>query len=151
MTKVVNLIFKVVSFILMALAAIFIVMVWTKGDDALENDLALQAQILNPFIFTAYFAFGIAIATAVIFSILSMAINPKNIVKILITIAAMILLGVVTYSMAGNEFDAVKLQKLNATADISKQVGAALYYTYIIGAIAILATIYASIAGLFKR
>lgn len=151
MTKVVNLIFKVVSFILMALAAIFIVMVWTKGDDALENDLALQAQILNPFIYTAYFAFGIAIATAVIFSILSMAINPKNIVKILITIAAMILLGVVTYSMAGNEFDAVKLQKLNATADISKQVGAALYYTYIIGAIAILATIYASIAGLFKR
>ena len=149
MNKIVNLIFKVISWILMALAAIFIVLVWYHGDEAIEQ--SLQAQVLDPFMITAYVALGLAIATAIIFSIISVAMNPKNIVKIAIILAGLVLLGVVTYNMAGNAFTDVELQKLDTTELVSKQVGAALYYTYIIGGLAILATIYASIAGLFKR
>jgi len=149
MNKIVNLIFKVISWILMALAAVFIVLVWYHGDEAIEQ--SLQAQVLDPFMITAYVALGLAIATAIIFSIISVAMNPKNIVKIAIILAGLVLLGVVTYNMAGNAFTDVELQKLDTTELVSKQVGAALYYTYIIGGLAILATIYASIAGLFKR
>lgn len=149
MNKIVNLIFKVISWILMALAAIFIVLVWYHGDEAIEQ--SLQAQVLDPFMITAYVALGLAIATAIIFSIVSVAMNPKNIVRIAIILAGLVLLGVVTYNIAGNAFTDVELQKLDTTELVSKQVGAALYYTYIIGGLAILATIYASIAGLFKR
>ena len=149
MNKIVNLISKIISWILMALAAVFIVLVWYHGDDAIEE--SLQAQVLNPFMFTAYVALGLAIATAIIFSIISIAMNPKNIVKVAIILAGLVLLGVVTYNMAGNAFTDVELQKLDTTELVSQQVGAALYYTYIIGGVAILATIYASIAGLFKR
>ena len=133
----------------MALAAIFIVLVWYHGDEAIEQ--SLQAQVLDPFMITAYVALGLAIATAIIFSIVSVAMNPKNIVRIAIILAGLVLLGVVTYNIAGNAFTDVELQKLDTTELVSKQVGAALYYTYIIGGLAILATIYASIAGLFKR
>lgn len=149
MNKIVNLISKIISWILMALAAVFIVLVWYHGDDAIEE--SLQAQVLNPFMFTAYVALGLAVATAIIFSIISIAMNPKNIVKVAIILAGLVLLGVVTYNMAGNAFTDVELQKLDTTELVSQQVGAALYYTYIIGGVAILATIYASIAGLFKR
>jgi len=149
MNKIVNLISKIISWILMALAAVFIVLVWYHGDGAIEE--SLQAQVLDPFMFTAYVALGLAIATAIIFSIISIAMNPKNIVKVAIILAGLVLLGVVTYNMAGNAFTDVELQKLDTTELVSQQVGAALYYTYIIGGVAILATIYASIAGLFKR
>lgn len=151
MIKVINLIAKAISYLLMALAIVFIAFVWVKGDETIAGDLGIQAQILNPFMTTAYVALGLAVVAAVLFSILSVAMNPKNAVKIIIIIAGLVLLGVVTYSMAGNDFGTVKMQKLDTTAEVSRQVGAALYYTYIVGALTILVTIYASIAGLFKR
>jgi hypothetical protein len=151
MVKVINFIAKAISYLLMALAIVFIAFVWIKGDETIAGDLGLQAQILDPFMTTAYVALGLAVVAAVLFSILSVAMNPKNAVKIIIIIAGLVLLGVVTYSMADNQFGAAQLQKLDTTAEVSRQVGAALYYTYIVGALTILVTIYASIAGLFKR
>lgn len=151
MVKVINYISKAISYLLMALALIFIVLVWVKGDEAIAGDLGLQQKVLDPFMTTAYVAFGLAIVSAVLFSILSVAMNPKSAVKVIIIIAGLVILGVITYSFAGNDFGTAKLQKLDTTAEVSRQVGAALYYTYIVGALAILATIYASIAGLFKR
>jgi hypothetical protein len=103
MTKVINLIFKAISYMLMALAAVFIALVWAKGDDAIENSMSLQAQVLDPFMITAYAALIIGLASAVIFSIVSIAMNPKNAVKVVIIIAGLVILGVITYSMAGSE------------------------------------------------
>jgi len=151
MTKVINIIFKAISYILMLVAAVLIVMVWAKGDSAIENNLALQNQILNPFMITAYVALGLAVAVTVIFSIVSIGMNPKNAIKIVAIIAGLVILGFITYSVAGNEFNAVELQDLETTKEVSKRVGAALYYTYIVAGLAILATLYSSIAGLFKR
>lgn len=151
MVKVINLISKVISYLLMAIAIVFIVLVWVRGDEAITGDLSLQAQILDPFMTTAYVALGLAVAAVLLFSIVSVATNLKNAIKVIIIIAGLVILGVITYSMAGNDFDAVKLQKLDTTAEVSRQVGAALYYTYIVGGLAILVTLYASIAGLFKR
>jgi len=151
MTKVFNIVSKGLSYLFMALATLFIILVWANGDDALEGNLALQDSIMNPFLITAYVAIGIATLAAVIFSIVNMAVNPKNAVKIFITIAVLIVLGVVTYSIAGNNFDNVTLQRLKATEELSREVGAALYYTYIMGIIAVLATIYSGVSGLFKK
>jgi len=151
MTKVFNIVSKGLSYLFIALATLFIILVWTNGDDALEGNLALQDSIMNPFLITAYVAIAIATLAAVIFSIVNMAVNPKNAVKIFITIAVLIVLGVVTYSIAGNNFDNVTLQRLNATEELSREVGAALYYTYIMGVIAVLATIYSGVSGLFKK
>lgn len=151
MTRIINYIFKAISYILMLAAAVFIALIWYKGDSALENNLGLQNQILDPFMLTAAIALGLAVAVTIVFSIVSVGMNPRNAIKVVIIIAGLVILGFITYSMAGNEFNAVQLQELETTKEVSQQVGAALYYTYIIGLAAVLVTIYSSIAGLFKR
>lgn len=151
MTRIINIIFKTISYLLMLLAAVLIALVWVKGDSALENSLALQKQILDPFMITAYVALGLAIVVTIIFSVVSVAMDPRNALKIVGILIGLVILGFITYSLAGNEFGAAQLQRLEVTEEVSQRVGAALYYTYIVGGLAIIATIYASIAGLFKR
>ncbi len=150
MTKGINFISKGISLIFMALAAVFMMWLLYVGDSGLQNDLALQDRLLNPFMYTAYIAFAVAVVLAVLFSLANLFIKPKNLVKILVIVGVMVVVAFVAYTMAGNEFSVLKLQKLNTTAEVSKQVGAALYYTYIIGAVAIVVTIFSSIINLFK-
>lgn len=151
MTKAINYTFKAISYIIMLVAAVFVILIWSKGDSAFEGNLGLQNQILDPYMITAYIALGLAVLVTVIFSIVSIALNPKNAVKIVGILVGLVILGFITYSLAGNKFNAVKLQELETTVEVSKSVGAALYYTYIVGAVAILVTLYSSVAGLFKR
>jgi len=151
MTRIINIIFKTISYLLMLLAAVMIALVWVKGDSALENSLALQKQILDPFMITAYVALGLAIVVTVVFSLVSVAMDPKNALKIIGIMVGLVILGFITYSLAGNQFGPAQLQRLEVTEEVSRSVGAALYYTYIVGGLAIIATIYASVAGLFKR
>ena len=151
MTRILNLIFKTISYILMLVAAVMVALIWAKGDSSIENSLALQNQILDPFMITAYVALGLAVLVTVVFSVVSVAMDPKNALKIVGILAGLVILGFITYGVAGNEFGMAQLQELETTEEVSRRVGAALYYTYIIGGLAIIATIYSSVAGLFKR
>ncbi len=150
MTKGINIISKGISLIFMALAAVFMLWLLYAGDNAIKGDLGLQDRLLNPFLYTAYIALALAVVLAIFFSFVNLIVKPKNLVKMLIIVGVMVVLAFVTYSMAGNDFDALKLKTLKTTAETSKQVGAALYYTYIIGAVAIVVTIFSSIINLFK-
>lgn len=151
MTKAINYTFKAISYIIMLVATVFVVLIWAKGDAAFEGNLGLQNQVLDPYMITAYIALGLAVLVTVIFSVVSIALNPKNAVKIVGILIGLVILGFITYSLAGNNFNVVKLQELETTTEVSKSVGAALYYTYIVGAVAVLVTLYSSVAGLFKR
>lgn len=150
MTKGINYISKGISLIFIALAAIFALWLLYVGDKAIEGDLGLQNRLLNPFIYTAYIALAIAIVLAIIFSIVNMISRPKNAIKMLVIIGVMVVVAFIAYSIAGNSFSELKLQSLKTTAETSRQVGAALYYTYIIGAVAVLVTIVSSIINIFK-
>ncbi|MCF8332689.1 MAG: hypothetical protein K9I47_00960 [Bacteroidales bacterium] len=100
---------------------------------------------------TAYVALGLAVLVTVVFSVVSVAMDPKNALKIVGILAGLVILGFITYGAAGNQFGMAQLQALETTEEVSRRVGAALYYTYIVGGLAIIATIYSSVAGLFKR
>ncbi len=100
-----------------------------------------------------YWGYFLVIFTAVItilFPIVSMIMNPKNSIKIFIAIGVMVVLAIISYSLATVGLTDHQLEKLGVTAGTAKYVGAGLIFTYILAALAVLSIIYASISKLFK-
>lgn len=155
MEKVVHNIFRAVTYILIALGVVFIVMIWSKGDAALENDLGLQDRIMNPFAWITYIAFGITFLLAVIFPVFQVITNPKNALRALIVVALLVVIGLISYAVASGSLDGEILQrefrKGDLTAAGSRRVGAALIGTYVLGALAVLTVLYSAIASIFKK
>lgn len=145
MDKIILNIFKVVSLILIALAAIFQIIVLYKGDDAVAT-----TSLIDNFITTSVIAFAIAAILAIVFPIIFIGQNPKNAMKVLAVLAGFVIIGFICYSIAGNSFNNIRLEELKTTATISRIVGAGLYFTYLTGGLAIVAVIFSGISGLFK-
>ncbi len=76
--------------------------------------------------------------------------NPQNIIKLLVSVAAFVIVLGVAYSLAGNEFSAFQLEKLKTTAEVSVYVGMGIYATYIAFGLTVLSILYASVIKLFK-
>ena len=76
--------------------------------------------------------------------------HPKNVVKLLISLAVFAIIIIVAFSMSTNTFSDLRLEELDVTAETSKLVGTGLYVTYILFFLAILTAIYASIVKVFK-
>lgn len=145
MDKTILNIFKVVSLILIGLAVILQIVVLIKGEDGLMDN-----SVLDNFIILAYVALGITALLTILFPIVFMIQNPKSLVKLLIGIGGFAVIGFICYSIATNSFSLVQLENMETTAEVSKSVGAALYFTYIVGGLAVISIIYSGIAGLFK-
>jgi NADH:ubiquinone oxidoreductase subunit K len=92
----------------------------------------------------------VAVAVMVISPIYGFITNPQNIIKMLISIAVMIVVVVIAYSLAGNDFTEYRLEELKTTVDTSRLVGMGLYATYIAFGLTVVSILYASIIKLFK-
>jgi hypothetical protein len=92
----------------------------------------------------------VGVAIMVISPIYGYILHPKNAVKLLISLALFVVVIIIGYSLAGNEFTDLRLEELKSTAETSKLVGMGLYVTYIAFGLTILAAIYASIIKVFK-
>ena len=138
MDKKIILIAKIVAFALVAVALIFLIllMVSPTSDSIIGNYLVI-----------AYVTFGIAVVTALVFPIIHMISNPKGAVKALLGVAAILVLGLISYLFASNEFTAIQLEKLQVTESASIWVGAGLNLTFIVGIATILAAIFLAIRG----
>jgi multisubunit Na+/H+ antiporter MnhB subunit len=101
-------------------------------------------------IYWGYFLGFIVIATALFAMVSSIMRNPKGSVKMLIVIAAMILIFVIAYSVSTNKFTPAELEKLQITASTAKFVGAGLLILYLLGIGALVTVIYTSIAKIIK-
>ncbi|MBN2172582.1 MAG: hypothetical protein JW731_00525 [Bacteroidales bacterium] len=145
MDKTILNIFKIISLVLIALAVILQVVVLVKGEDGLMNN-----SILDNYIRLSYVALIIAGVLAIFFPVMFMIQNPKNALKILGALVLLVIIGFICYSIASNSFNIVQLEELKTTAQTSRYVGAALYFTYIVGGLAIVSIIYSGISGLFK-
>ncbi len=145
MDKTILNIFKVISLILIALAVIFQIIVLIKGEDGVK-----EGSVLDNYALVAYVALGIAAFLALLFPVIFMIQNPKNALKVVIGLAVLVVLGFICYSIAGNTFSIVQLEDLKTTAYVSRLVGAALYFTYIVGGLAVVSIIFSGIAGMFK-
>ncbi|MFH1001086.1 MAG: hypothetical protein V1783_09625 [Bacteroidota bacterium] len=136
-------IFKGVSIILIAIAAIYQIVVFTQGNSPSDS-------VLNGYFTLAYIAFGLSLLFAILFPVLQIIANPKAAVRTLIVFVFLVVLWFVAYSLSGNSFSQLELEKMNTTAEVSKMVGAGLIYTYFIFGMAVVAIIYASISNFFK-
>lgn len=145
MDKTILNVFKVISLILIGLAVVFQVIVLIKGEEGL-----IGSSILDNFLRVGYIAFAITAFLTILFPIIFIIQNPKNALKLLMVLGGVVVIGFICFSLASNTFNIVQLESLDTTAETSKAVGAALYFTYIIGGLAVASIIFSGIAGLFK-
>jgi hypothetical protein len=145
MDKTIHLIFRIASFVFIALAVVFQIIVLVRNEEAL-----VSGSIIDTYAIIAYVALVLAALLALAFPVIYMIQNPKSAFKILILVAGVAIVGFICYSISTNNFDEVMLIDLETTAETSKTVGAALYFTYIIGGLAVLSIIYSGISGLLK-
>ena len=140
-----------VLYILFGLSGVFfIVWIWILGDKALEEDPSLAASVMNPWISITIGGLIFTSLLALVGPVINMVSNPKNAIKMLIALGGLVIIGFVCYSFATNTFDIVELETLETTAEVSRSVGAALIFTYIVGGLAVISIIFSGIAGLFK-
>ncbi len=143
--------FKIISILIIVAAVIFVALIWIKGDSAMTENLGLQNSVLNPFFLVAYIALALCILMALLFPIFNIISNPKVLVKSLIGLAVIVAVGFLIYSMSSNELTKLQLMDYKITETTSRQVGAALYGTYLIGALSVLAILYAELSSFFKK
>lgn len=102
------------------------------------------------FLNLGYLLLFLSVAVMVISPIAGFITNPQNIVKMLISIAVMVVVIIVAYSIAGNNLTDYRLEELQTTAEVSKLVGMGIYATYITFGLTVVAILYSSIIKLFK-
>ena len=129
---------------------IFIVWVWIVGDKAMEDDPVLAGRVMDPWITITIGGLIFTSLLALVGPVINMVSNPKNAIKMLIAIGGLVIIGFVCYSFATNTFNIVELETLETTAEVSRSVGAALIFTYIIGGLAVISIVFSGLAGLFK-
>ena len=92
----------------------------------------------------------IGVAVMVISPLYGFITNPQNMVKMLISIGLLVVVIVVAYALAGNDFTEYRLEELKTTAKTSRLVGMGLFATYIAFGLTVLSILYASIVKLLK-
>lgn len=93
---------------------------------------------------------GLIVVITIASPIYGFIINPRNIITMLISIVALVVIVGTAYMLAGNEFTEYRLEKLETTAYTSKLVGMGLYATYIAFGLTVVSILYASVIKLFK-
>jgi uncharacterized membrane protein len=144
-------VFKIISIILILVGIVSIVLIWSKSEADIKESMRLQNQLLNPYFITAYIALGLCVLLALLFPIISIISQPKNAIRVLIGLGAIVLIGVIAYSISGNELTDLQLRTYKITETGSRQIGAALIGTYIIAGASILAILYAEVSSLIKK
>lgn len=101
-------------------------------------------------LYWGYILFIVAVAVLLGISLLGILKNPKGSVKVLIILAAMIVIGLIAYSVSKNTITPVMMEKYKVTASTVKWVGAGLILTYLMMAAAVGVFIYTAIVKFFK-
>lgn len=123
---------------LMAVSALLAILFYT---DSLGADTLLR---------WSYILLIATILVAVASPILNYMLNPGSLKVMLISLALVAIMALISYSIAGNTFSALKLEALNITAHTSRMVEMGLIFTYITAAIAIVAIVFSSVFKIFK-
>ena len=109
-------------------------------------DIISENLLLN----WGYFLLGLTILATLIAAFGNILLKPKGSLKILLILAVMVIVAVVSYFLSTNEFTAAQLEKLDITETTSRMVGAGLFFTYFLAAVALLAIVYSAVSRMFK-
>lgn len=133
-------------------AAIFFVMALVNGDDTIENDASVQAAVIDPFMYIAYFAAGLASLLTIGFAVYFLITHPEKAKTSLIGIGALVVVFGIAYLLAsGNVTEAMGRVEGGVTETTSKRVGMGLITFYLLAGIAVLAVIISSFKTIARR
>jgi hypothetical protein len=109
-------------------------------------DIISENLLLN----WGYVLLGVTILATLIAAFSNILLKPKGSLKILLILAIMVVVAIVSYFLSTNEFTTAQLEKLQITETTSKLVGAGLFFTYFLAAVALLAIVYSAVSRMFK-
>jgi MFS-type transporter involved in bile tolerance (Atg22 family) len=101
------------------------------------------------FLYLGYIMVIVAAVSAVLFSVLNMVTNPKNIIRAGISVAIIGVLFLIAYSMSGNEVT-TEYAKFNIDPDTSKLVGGTLIMSYLLLGITVVGLFYTEVVKIVK-
>ncbi len=110
----------------------------------------LGAISTDAFLNWGKFLLVLGVAVIIIAPLFTILVNPKNLIKMLLSVVLLVVVLVVAYGLATNQLSALQLEKYHITAETSKLVGMGLYATYISFGLSILAILYSGVVKLFK-
>ena len=148
MTKLTN-ILSYVLYALLAVTVVFTIMFFTGGDVPGETyrTPVYTDMILN---WAKFLTVAAAIVT-VLFEIVNVALNPKNAVRSLISIAVLVIIALVSYSLAdGTPLQLGGYEGPDNVPSMLKLAGAFLYGTYALLGIVVAAILGTEISRIFK-
>ena len=134
-------ILSVVSGVIGIVAVYFLIRIIMEGDDPITESVDLQNSLVSPYITFATYVLIITAIIAVVFSLINLIKHPKLLVRSLISLGILAVLLVISYSMAS---DAAVLDvsgnvlKEGAAGPVSKWVSTGIWFSVILGGIAIL-------------
>ncbi len=146
-------IIKIASYISVALlivGVVFTILTALYGKD-IETNMGLKDKLLNPYFTITFIVLIVTALTAILFPFFMLIKNPKKLIWILVVIAGVVVIGFISYTLAGNSFTPEKLQKLETTVQVSKRVGAGLIFTYFIVVLTFGALIVTSLLNTFRK
>ncbi|RUA10126.1 MAG: hypothetical protein DSY82_05140 [Flavobacteriia bacterium] len=137
-------ILSIVSGVISIIAVYFLIRIIMEGDDPIIESVDLQNSLVSPYIKFATFVLIITAIIAVVFSLINMIKNPKLLVRSLISIGFLAVILVISYMMASDA--AVlnvsgKVLKGGEAGSVSKWVSTGIWYSVILGGIAIVAIV----------
>ena len=110
----------------------------------------LNVVSIDTVIYWGYFLLIFTAVIVILFPIVNLIMNPKNSIKIFISLGVMVVIAIIAYSLSQVNFTELQLEKLGTTTSTVKYVGAGLIFTYILASLAVLSIVYASISRIFK-
>lgn len=106
----------------------------------------MEDFLTNYGIIACYILLAVTVLVSVIFPIIQLVQNPKNIKSALISVGAMVVVVGISYALASD----TNPSNMPISATEAKQVGTGLYAFYILAAGAIGSLVYSEVAKFFK-
>ncbi|RLD29949.1 MAG: hypothetical protein DRI75_01640 [Bacteroidetes bacterium] len=145
-------IFRIVAAILSLVGAIFLVLIISKGDKAIDAAYLSggNTSIVDNMSFVAYTIFGLTLLFVIIFVVKNLFTDTGSLKSTLIGLGAFATVIVVAYLFSGGDATEYFDQGVKITEGTSHMVGAGLVTFYILGASAIGSILFTGVKKLIK-
>ncbi len=142
---------KILSILLYVLIGISVVLgIYFVFIADIPSEPELATDITMFHMYWAYVLLAVAAILAVVIPIIYLIMNPAKAKNVLFAIIGFLVLGGIAYLLASNSVDAPVYDKFDVGPETSKYIGTGLIATYILGGLAVAATIFSGIAKIFK-
>ena len=101
-------------------------------------------------LYWGYLLLIVAVVATLLAAISNILLKPKGSLKILIILAIMVIVAGISFALSKNHMSPAQLEKNQITAMTSRLVGAGLYFTYFMAAVALISIIYSAVSRMFK-